>query len=313
MKGLRRALELAYAEQVHLHAEAVEHVLVEQAVVRESRGHHPALRIEVDLVGMRRQVVLALVQACRPGEHRLARGAEAVERGAHFAQGGETAGLQLVGPEHDAADAIVLGGGVDGAHEVAHLHLFHAVARHPAHGARERVGAVLLNQRPFRRQHQHGLVVHLVRPSADEHQQEEHRQQAEEDHVDDHQPGEVDATAETTHESAESSTAARRRDRLGAARQGRRHGVVTIRHLSGFLDDCAQRSASVRWHHVWNGMGFAVSGSSRQRPFALLRQNRAKSRMAAMLRPAIKPIHMPRAPRPWPKASHHPIGMPTIQ
>ncbi len=211
--GLGRTLELADTEQVHVDAELVQQVLVEQPVVGQPGDHHAALRIDQHPIGMRRQVVLALIQVDRPRDHRLARSAEAIQRRAHLAQRGKAAALQVARQQQDARDALVLRRGVDRADQIAQLHLLRRVARQPGHRPLQRINAVLLDQLALRLEHQHAVVLQralhpVAGDAADDHQQQQ-KQQAEKHQVDDHQPGDIDAAPERAQKAAETTRARR--------------------------------------------------------------------------------------------------------
>ncbi len=211
---LGRALELTHAEQVHVHAELVEQVLVEQAVVGQAGDHHTALRIDQDAVGMRGQVVLALVIAGRPHNHRFAGGAETIQRRTGLAQRSETAALQFTRLQQDAGDVRVLGGGIDGCHQIAQLDLLGRVARKLGQRALQRVDAVLLDQFALRLDHQHAVALDQVLGAAAhvaaKQQQQHDEQHKEENQIENHQPDRVDAAPEDAEKSPETVGAALR-------------------------------------------------------------------------------------------------------
>ena len=100
--GLAEVLEHAGAQHLDADADLVERILVVVLHAAEAGDVDRAHRMQVDLVGMGGDVVLALVEARAPGHHLLALGAEAVDRGADLAQGRQAGGVELVEDQHGA-------------------------------------------------------------------------------------------------------------------------------------------------------------------------------------------------------------------
>ena len=197
---------------MHVDAELVQQVLVEQAVIGQTGEHHAALRIDQHTVGMRGQVILALIQIYRPRDHRFAGGAEAIQRGADLAQRRKTAALQIIRQQHDAADALILGRGVDRADDIAQLHLLRLIARQAIERALQRVDAVLLDQLALRFEHQHAVVLQRARHASTGHAaddgQKHDEQQREKQQIDDHQPHDIDAPPQRADEGPKAARAA---------------------------------------------------------------------------------------------------------
>ena len=219
--GFGRGLVFADAEQVHVHAELVlQAFAVVLAVAAEPFEHDPAHRVEVDLAGLRRELVLALVEVLAERDHLLAGSAQPRDRRRHLARRGVAGEGHAVGAQQHALDALVVLRRVQRAQQVAQLHLAAGlVAHHARERAAGRVGAVLLDQLAFGRDHQRGAVGHrrhlVARAERDQHDQ----QQAEEQQVEHQPPGEVHRIPQADEEAGDGAAAAR---------------VVHVRKLRGF-------------------------------------------------------------------------------
>ena len=154
----------ADAEQMHVDAEPVERLLEITAIRREAGEQHAffAARMQQDAVGVRGEIVLALRHAVGDRNDFLAGGLEAVERRTDFAQRRQARALDVVGFDDDAFDVRIVRGRVDGAQDVAQLHLAHFLAEQPAESALCGVGGVLLDDVALRIEHERGVVL---RPS----------------------------------------------------------------------------------------------------------------------------------------------------
>ena len=122
--GFGRGLELAHAEQVHVDAELVLQAFAEiTAVTRQAFEHHSTIRMQVDLVGRGREVVLVLLHVVGVGHDLFAAFPEVEQRVADLAHGGHADTGDLVRAHHDALDARVGGGALDRTQDVAQLGL----------------------------------------------------------------------------------------------------------------------------------------------------------------------------------------------
>ncbi len=89
------ALERAGAEHVHVDAELVDGVLQEHAVVAEAVDVDQPHRIEIDLAGLRGEVVLGLIERIGGHHHALAGGAKIAQGGADLLQLRQPRGIQI--------------------------------------------------------------------------------------------------------------------------------------------------------------------------------------------------------------------------
>ena len=138
--------------------ELVERVLDEDAVVREAVDVGDALRVEVDLVGVRGEVVLRLVEVLAEGDDRLAAGAETIDGSGDFLQLGGAAAVEAAEVEVQRADAVVVAGGIDRIDDVAQQRFGRRLAQGLGDRALERVAGELLDQRALRRDDERRLV-----------------------------------------------------------------------------------------------------------------------------------------------------------
>jgi len=157
-----------------------------------------ATRVQVDLVRLRRQQVLALVVAVAIGDDLLACRAELAQGIGHFAQRRHAGTAQGVGAQHDALDPVIVGSGLDRLEQIAQLHLGHFLAQQFGERSRARVGAILLHQIAIGRNHQCGALVQDRAGREHGGQDEQHDQQ--EQHID-HEPAtEIDRMPDTRHQ-----------------------------------------------------------------------------------------------------------------
>ncbi len=196
-----RRLERADPDQVHVDAELVERVLEVAAVVREAFEQYRAVRIEQDPVRVCGEEILVLVHAAGDRDDLLAGSAEAVERHADVAQGRKSRAVDLVGNQHDALDACIFRGRADHAQQVAQLHFLDAVASEVGQRALGRIGAVLLDDRAFRIEHQRG--ARAKGRARCEQRAEEPDQHDQENQVEDQQAGEVERVPQAAEEAAD--------------------------------------------------------------------------------------------------------------
>ena len=95
-KGLSGRLVLAHADQIGLNTQLVQGIFIVIAPAAQAFDRHRAQGVQQHLAGMGGQVILALVVARRPGNHRFARGLEALDGRRRLAQGHQTATLEVV-------------------------------------------------------------------------------------------------------------------------------------------------------------------------------------------------------------------------
>ena len=188
---LDRALEGADAHHVDGDAELVERVLVVVAQVAEAGDVDHAERVQVDLVGVRRDVVLALVVPRAPGDDLLAARLEAIDAGGDLAQRREAGRPHLVEDDDEARDLRIGGGGVEHGEDVAQQHLLHRLAAHLIERARAQGAGLLLADRAVEAQDERGLVGQRRRPALDE-GEHDGDQDEQEDEVQDDAPADVD-------------------------------------------------------------------------------------------------------------------------
>ena len=210
---LRRRLERADLEQVHVHAELVLQAL---AVVLPVRGqafqHHPALRhrVEVDLVRLRGQQVLALAEVVAERDHLLAGRLDRGDRRGDVAGGGEAARLEFVELQHHALDALVGAGRFQRAQQVAQAHLAAVLAIGGAgEGAAQRIAAELLHQPPLRRQHQRGALGQRRQLAAAQHRRQQQREHQQEQQVEDQPAAEVHRVPQADDDAGDGAAGAR--------------------------------------------------------------------------------------------------------
>jgi len=201
-------LVFADAEQVHVHAEFVlQRFAVIQAIAAEAFEQHAAIRIQVNLVGLRGEVILLLLHHRAVSDDLLAAAAEFPQRRAEFAQRGKSGDIETIGQQDDALDFRVGLGGVDYREQVAQLEFARVVVVGSLRQcALERRLAVLLDQRALHVQHQRGLVAQRrdagagtgARRNSDQadHKNEQQGQQQHEKH---HVIGEADQAPHATH------------------------------------------------------------------------------------------------------------------
>ena len=217
---------------MHVHAQLVLQAGAEVlAVAAEAFEHDRPHRVQVDLVGLRGQQVLRLAHALAVGHQLLAGGAQVLQRGGHLTQRGETGRLQVVQLQHHAFDLLVFLGRLDHPQQIAQLDLLGAVVTHRlGQRAADRVGAELLDQAAFRRDHERRAVLQRLAGTGthaggdDEHHQQQ-EQQAEEHQVEDQPAGEVHDVPQPDEETG---------DGVATRRGQRGHGLIhgTLRMAS---------------------------------------------------------------------------------
>ena len=135
--------------------------LEERAVVAEAVDEHEALRIEIDLVGVRGEVVLRLIVAFavrRCTFLPLVRNSRIAAR--DLLQLRDAAAGHAAEVEHQRFDALVRLRGLDGIDEIAHQRFGALLAVRLGDRALERIAGELLDERALRCDHQRGLVRH---------------------------------------------------------------------------------------------------------------------------------------------------------
>jgi hypothetical protein len=211
--GFGRGLVFADLEQVHVNAELVLQALAEVLPVRgQAFQHHPALRhrVQVDLVRLRGQQVLALAVVVAMGDHLLLRGLDPGDGRGDLAQRCEAARLQVVQAQDHALDALVGARRVECAQQVAQAHFAAVVAVGGTRDvAAQRIAAELLHQAALRLDHQGRAFADRRQLAAAEHQPQHQDQQCQEQQVE-HQPaGEVDRVPQADGEAGDGSATAR--------------------------------------------------------------------------------------------------------
>ena len=200
-------------EQVHVDAELVLQALAEVlAITGQAFQHHPALRhrVEVDLVRLRGEHILALAVVVAIGDHLLAGGLDLADRGGDVAQRSEAARLQFVEVQHHALDALVGARRVECAQHVAQADLAAVVAVGGAgEGAADRIAAVLLDQLPFGCEHQGRALRHRGQLAAAQHRRQQHEDHQQEQQVE-HQPTtEIDRVPQADEQAGDGAAGAR--------------------------------------------------------------------------------------------------------
>jgi hypothetical protein len=114
-----KALGLARAEHVPVQRQLLHRALEVMAVEAEALQQHDAQRIEVQLVRVRREIVVAASAIGRVGDDRLAGVAEAPQRLRHGRQLVDAAACQPVDLQLDGLDARILGCRIDRLDQVA--------------------------------------------------------------------------------------------------------------------------------------------------------------------------------------------------
>jgi hypothetical protein len=144
--GLAEALEFADTEQVDLQPEPVlQRLAVVAAVARQALEPDQAFRVQVDLIGVRGEVVLLLVHRVGVGHDLLAGGPHPAYRARQLAQGGEADVADAVGTQGDALDTRIVGGAVERLDQIAQAHLGNGLALGAGDRARQRLDRELLD------------------------------------------------------------------------------------------------------------------------------------------------------------------------
>jgi hypothetical protein len=207
---LGRGLVFADPEQVHVDPKLVlQSLAVVLAITAEAFEQQPAHRVEVDLVGLRGEQVLVLVETLAERDHLLAGRAQLRQRAGDFADRGIAGERHAIHAQEHALDPLVAFRRVERAQKVAQLHFLRTVvAEHARQRAAGRIAAVLLHQLAFRRDHQGGAARHRARAIARGEQADEHQQQAEEHQVEDQPAGEIHRIPQAHEETGDRAAAA---------------------------------------------------------------------------------------------------------
>ena len=279
---------------MHVDAEPIECVFVVGAIAAETFEQQVAVGMQQDLVGVRRDQILALAHRVRHRDDVLAGGFEAVDRRADFVQRRHAGRAHFVRFDDQAFDALVGGCGVDRLDDVAQLHFLDSLSEHAGERALHRVGAVLLDDAALRVQHEgRAFLQRGSAAAASAQRDEEAEQQNHRDHAE-HEPA---------HESEQAPS---------PEEQGGEHAAAFLCHM--ILENALVKLAvqSARGPNGFpNCITLAAYLNCRSRAYALshaargllARRKRRVSNTAAAVRPAIKPIHMPRALSPCLNAS----------
>jgi hypothetical protein len=116
-------LVLTDAEHVPVDRKLVDRVLEIEPVVLVALDERDTARVEVDLVGVRREVILALIVVVGVRDDRLAARAEPVDRFAQLGELGDPCTLEPAEVEVQRPDAVIVRGGFDRFDEVAQQRL----------------------------------------------------------------------------------------------------------------------------------------------------------------------------------------------
>ena len=211
--GLGRRLVLADLEQVHVHAELVLQALAEVLAIRgQTFQHHPALRhrVEIDLVRLHGEQVLALAVVLAIGDHLLAGGLHFRDGGGHVAQRGKPARLQFVQMQHHAFDALVGARRIQCAQHVAQADLAAIVAiGGTGEGAADRIAAVLLDQAALGFDHQGRALRQRRQLAAAQHRRQQHEHDQQEQQVERQPATEIDRIPQADEQAGDGAAAAR--------------------------------------------------------------------------------------------------------
>ena len=137
--------------------------------------------MKVDLVGVAREEVAALIVVRTPGNDRLAGGLEALDRRADLAQARRAAAVEIVEHEDQARDARILGRRVDSGQHVAQSRFARAVTDRVGQRRLVRAASELLDEIAAQRQHERGVVLEFSAVRADPREPQEPQQQQEQD------------------------------------------------------------------------------------------------------------------------------------
>ena len=155
---LGRRLVAAGLEDVDVHGELVERAAEVGAEVAEALEQDVAHRVEVDLVRLGGEVVLALRIGLGVGVDLLAALAEPADGLREVLQHRQAGAIEALEVEHERLDAVVVARLVDDVHEVAHARLGVELAARPRQRALERVAGMFLDQVSLGRQHERRAV-----------------------------------------------------------------------------------------------------------------------------------------------------------
>ena len=171
----------ARLEHVDVHGQLVERAAEVGAEVTVALDQDVAHRVEVDLVGLGGEVVLALRVGLRVGVDLLAALAEPADGLAEILQHRQARGVEALEVEHEGLDAVVVAREVDDVHEVAYAGFGVELAARPRQRAFERVAGQFLDQLSLGRQHERRAVrdVGQLGLAGRDEQPEQHEQQDE--------------------------------------------------------------------------------------------------------------------------------------
>src|SRR6185312_15953823 len=145
-EDLYRALECPHPKDVDVNAELLQQSLEIEGIAAEALDHHEPGGIEVDLVGLRREVVLILVEGGAVGDDWLAARAELLDGARELLQHRLAGALHLVEIENQDADVFVRRGAANGIDEVPEQRLGTLLSLSVLDGPLNRVATQLLNE-----------------------------------------------------------------------------------------------------------------------------------------------------------------------
>src|SRR6185437_14107113 len=166
-EDLDRALERADPEDIDVDADLLQQTLEVERVAAVSLDHHVTGGIEVDLVGLGREVELILIVCRAVGDDGLAAGAERADGGRELLELRLAGALHLVEAEHQDADAAIGGGTANGAHKIPERRLLALISLGVLDRPLDGVAAQLLHQAPLRLHDERGALRHARHRGAD--------------------------------------------------------------------------------------------------------------------------------------------------
>src|SRR3984957_14087611 len=175
------ALILAGAKQMHVDAELVEGIAKEHAIAVIVVEQYETERVEIDLVGLRGEVVLLLQEIVAVRDHLLAAAVKLADSVGKLLELHLAGATHVIGLDHQRADVCVGRRGADRRGHIPEQGLWLALALHLAERALERLATELLDDVARGTYDQRGLLrqsrAHLMQRADDQTEKGQQQQQ----------------------------------------------------------------------------------------------------------------------------------------